>query len=80
MSKGTKDPKTTNKKYQSGYVSVNGLDMYYEIHGKGVQPLVLVARRVLGDRHLVWKDAAGTRENAPGYCVRAAGAWSHRGH
>ena len=41
MSKGTKDPATTNKKYKSGYVSVNGLNMYYEIHGKG-QPLVLL--------------------------------------
>ena len=41
MSKGTKDPETTNKKYKSGYVPVNGLDMYYEIHGKG-QPLVLL--------------------------------------
>ena len=41
MSKGSKDPNTTNKKYKSGYVSVNGLDMYYEIHGKG-QPLVLL--------------------------------------
>ena len=41
MSKGTKHPETTNKKYQSGYVSVNGLEMYYEIHGKG-QPLVLL--------------------------------------
>ena len=41
MSKSTKDPETTNKKYKSGYVHVNGLDMYYEIHGKG-QPLVLL--------------------------------------
>ena len=41
MSKSTKDPETTNNKYKSGYVHVNGLDMYYEIHGKG-QPLVLL--------------------------------------
>ena len=41
MSKSAKDPETTNKKYKSGYVPVNGLDMYYEIHGKG-QPLVLL--------------------------------------
>ena len=41
MNKVTKNPKTTNRKYKSGYVSVNGLDMYYEIHGKG-QPLVLL--------------------------------------
>lgn len=41
MSKGTKNPKTTGNKYKSGYVSVNGLDMYYEIHGEG-QPLVLL--------------------------------------
>jgi len=41
MSKRTKDPETTHKKYKSGYVHVNGLAMYYEIHGKG-QPLVLL--------------------------------------
>lgn len=41
MSKRIKDSKSTNKKYKSDYVSVNGLDMYYEIHGKG-QPLVLL--------------------------------------
>jgi pimeloyl-ACP methyl ester carboxylesterase len=26
----------------SGYASVNGLEMYYEIHGKGGIPLVLI--------------------------------------
>jgi pimeloyl-ACP methyl ester carboxylesterase len=41
MSKSTKDPETTNRKYKTGYVHVNGLAMYYEIHGKG-QPLVLL--------------------------------------
>jgi pimeloyl-ACP methyl ester carboxylesterase len=32
---------TQSDKSQHGYVSVNGLEMYYEIHGKG-QPLVLL--------------------------------------
>src|SRR4051794_13125046 len=32
-------PDTTN--YPSGYSEVNGLNMYYEIHGKG-EPLVLI--------------------------------------
>src|SRR5687767_10371206 len=32
---------TQSGKSTHGYVSVNGLDMYYEIHGKG-QPLVLL--------------------------------------
>jgi pimeloyl-ACP methyl ester carboxylesterase len=41
MSKGTKNPKTTGKKYKSGHVPVNGLEMYYQIHGEG-QPLVLL--------------------------------------
>ena len=41
MSKDTKNSKTSSRKYKSGYVSVNGLEMYYEIHGKG-QPLVLL--------------------------------------
>ena len=31
----------TNKNFKEGYVSVNGLNMYYEVHGKG-QPLVLL--------------------------------------
>lgn len=37
MSKGEKP----NTDYKSGYVSVNGLNMYYEIHGEGY-PLVLL--------------------------------------
>ena len=32
---------STNEKAQTGYVPVNGLNMYYEIHGTG-QPLVLL--------------------------------------
>src|SRR5687767_10567982 len=38
MSNPIEQPNTNGK---SGYVSVNGLDMYYEIHGEG-QPLVLL--------------------------------------
>ena len=34
----TKDPKQNSS---SGYASVNGLKMYYEVHGKGA-PLVLI--------------------------------------
>ena len=37
----TKDQKATNKRSVGNYVSVNGLNMYYEIHGEG-QPLVLL--------------------------------------
>src|SRR2546430_5505803 len=32
---------TTDKDQQKGYASINGLDLYYEIHGSG-QPLVLL--------------------------------------
>src|SRR5512133_2577839 len=32
---------TSNETARTGYVAVNGLKMYYEIHGQG-QPLVLV--------------------------------------
>lgn len=32
----------TDKTPQTGYASVNGLDMYYEIHGSGGVPLVLL--------------------------------------
>lgn len=38
---GTQVPTIVNKKITSGYSKVNGLNMYYEIHGKG-QPLVLI--------------------------------------
>ena len=41
MSKGTTNPKTSGNTYQSGYIPVNGLEMYYEIHGKG-QPLLML--------------------------------------
>lgn len=34
-------PYERNNSYRSGYASVNGLSMYYEIHGKGI-PLVLL--------------------------------------
>ena len=37
----TNDTETPNTYDKSGYVSVNGLDMYYEIHGEGY-PLVLL--------------------------------------
>src|SRR5436189_6261276 len=39
--KQTKATTTRSKKSMQGYVDVNGLHMYYEIHGKG-QPLVLL--------------------------------------
>jgi len=39
--KQTKSSATRSGKSTQGYVSVNGLEMYYEIHGRG-QPLVLL--------------------------------------
>ncbi len=41
MNKIKEDPNSTNKDFRSGYELVNGLSMYYEIHGSG-QPLVLL--------------------------------------
>ncbi|HSB02074.1 MAG TPA: alpha/beta hydrolase [Anaerolineales bacterium] len=41
MNKSRQVSKTTGKKHDSGFVSVNGLNMYYEIRGTG-QPLVLL--------------------------------------
>jgi pimeloyl-ACP methyl ester carboxylesterase len=42
MTKPTTDqPMETTRDFQSGYAPVNGLQMYYEIHGTG-QPLVLI--------------------------------------
>jgi pimeloyl-ACP methyl ester carboxylesterase len=37
----TEHPNEMNKEVKGGYVSVNGLEMYYEIHGTG-KPLVLL--------------------------------------
>lgn len=41
MNKGTISPKVTYKKSKGSYALVNGLNMYYEIHGTG-KPLVLL--------------------------------------
>ena len=41
MSKNARKPATTVTESKSGHVSVNGLQMYYEVHGVG-QPLVLL--------------------------------------
>ena len=43
--KNSNEPKMDNKKtepFESGYAPVNGLKMYYEIHGSGGMPLVLI--------------------------------------
>ena len=42
MAKSTNKSKVTDKAVKADYVSVNGLKMYYEIHGEGSQPLVLI--------------------------------------
>jgi pimeloyl-ACP methyl ester carboxylesterase len=39
---GTEGDDMTDTTPQTGYASVNGLDMYYEIHGSGGVPLVLL--------------------------------------
>jgi pimeloyl-ACP methyl ester carboxylesterase len=41
MNKSTNNPKVTNKESGDNYACVNGLNMYYEIHGMG-KPLVLL--------------------------------------
>jgi pimeloyl-ACP methyl ester carboxylesterase len=41
MTKSATNPKVTNKNAAGSYASVNGLHMYYEIHGTG-KPLVLL--------------------------------------
>src|SRR5512141_2673002 len=41
MTKTAVDSNKKVRKFKSGYASVNGLEMYYEIHGKG-EPLVLI--------------------------------------
>ena len=33
---------TTNAQVKSGYAGVNGIRMYYEIHGEGQTPVVLI--------------------------------------
>jgi pimeloyl-ACP methyl ester carboxylesterase len=41
MAQSTNNPNVTNKDAKGSYASVNGLNMYYEIHGTG-EPLVLL--------------------------------------
>ncbi|SRR6266566_4441394 len=41
MTKSTTNSNVTNKDAKGSYASVNGLNMYYEIHGEG-KPLVLL--------------------------------------
>ena len=41
MAKSTNDPKGINKDVKGSYASVNGLNMYYEIHGAGKPLLAL---------------------------------------
>lgn len=41
MTKSTSDPNVANNDVKRGYAPVNGLHMYYEIHGTG-KPLVLL--------------------------------------
>src|SRR6266545_4355660 len=42
MQVGDIDYATKSPPSKSGYLKVNGLDMYYEVHGNGGTPLVLV--------------------------------------
>ena len=42
MPRKTSKSNVTDKTVKGDYVSVNGLKMYYEIHGEGSQPLVLI--------------------------------------
>src|SRR5687768_6464795 len=42
MAKSTNKSKVTDQVVKADHISVNGLKMYYEIHGEGGQPLVLI--------------------------------------
>ena len=63
---------------QTGYAPVNGLQMYYEIHGAGA-PLRAAARRVHDDRRDGAAPARPGRAPA-GDRRRAAGPRAHRRH
>ncbi len=63
MTKSTTNPKVTNKDAKGNYASVNGLNMYYEIHGTGT-PLVLLhgGLGVIGMFGQLLPALAGTRQ------------------
>ncbi len=60
-----------------GYASVNGLEMYFEIHGTGL-PLILLhgAYMTIDAMGEVVPELAETRQ----VIRRAAEAWAHGGH
>ena len=70
---------TTSTTPRSGYAPVNGLNMYYEIHGEG-QPLLLLHGAFSGHRHLIRQAAAGPGRGTPGDRRRAAGPWPYGRH
>jgi pimeloyl-ACP methyl ester carboxylesterase len=75
------DGEKPNAYDKSGYVSVNGLDMYYEIHGEG-QPLVLLHGAFSGIGTSFGKMLPGLaqRRQFVAFELQTAGARSHRRH
>ena len=64
----------------AGYANVNGLRMYYELHGTEGFPLVLDPRRRLDDQHDVRPHPADARAHASRDRGGDAGARSHARH
>jgi hypothetical protein len=70
----------TNREGQHGYAPVNGLNLYYEIHGSG-EPLILLPggfMTVEAMGEIV--PMLAQSPVAPRHRCRAAGSWTHRRH
>ena len=63
---------------QTGYAPVNGLEMYYEIHGSG-EPLVLL-HSAFYTIELWGPILAIPGREPPGHRRRVPGPWAHRRH
>ena len=59
-----------------GYAPVNGLKMYYEVHGSG-EPVVLAPRRVHDHHGQLDRVDRRTFQNAESDCRRDAGPRAH---
>jgi hypothetical protein len=56
---------------KTGYAPVNGLQMYYEIHGPAntAQPPLVLLHGGRHDRDVIWTNSAGARADAADHRV-----------
>jgi hypothetical protein len=66
---------TASQAVKSGRVMVNGVNYYYEVHGKG-EPLLLL-HGGLGSIDMFSAHPAQARRSSNGYCRRPARPWPY---